>query len=99
MANAEASPMRRLNHPASIDFDTDTRINPEIPNFLRDFTSEWTAHSTMCLPDWKLNEIIMHITSRLLFNFDFPSYYDYPSGVYRDELQVGFFSCDESQTH
>jgi hypothetical protein len=94
MATVEYTLSQRLRRPLPIDFDVDILINPEVPNFLRDFTSEWTAHSSMCSPGWKLDEIIMHVTSRLLFNFDFPSYYEYPSGVYRDELQVCFMHCD-----
>jgi hypothetical protein len=60
MAAAEVSPI--LRRPPPMDFDTDTRINPELPNFLRDFTSEWTAYSTMGSPDWRLDEVIMHVT-------------------------------------
>jgi hypothetical protein len=90
--------MATLNRPSSIDFDTDPRINPEISNFLRDFTREWTSYSSMCSPGWKLDEVIMHITSRLLFNFDFPRYYDYPPGLYRDELQVRLFSFDSMKS-
>jgi hypothetical protein len=74
-----------------INFDMDPHINPAISNLLRDFTPDWISHVVMRLPAWKLNEIVIRATSDLLFNFDFPHYYDYKSGVYRAELQVSMF--------
>jgi hypothetical protein len=71
-----------------ININMDPYINPAISDLLRDFTPDWISHVVMRSPAWKLDEIVVCATSDLLYNFDFPHYYDYESGVYRAELQV-----------
>jgi hypothetical protein len=39
-------------------------------------------------PDWKMSQILRRAMGLLLYSFDFPQYYDYESGFYRNELEV-----------
>jgi hypothetical protein len=84
-------PFQNYTHPPRIDFDADPHTHPEIFNLLRDFTSDYSAYVNMREPPFRLRELIVRAMGLLLYSFDFPEYYQYPSGVYREVLEVSFF--------
>jgi hypothetical protein len=85
-------PSQTYAHPPRIDFDADPHTHPEIPNLLRNFTSDYSAYVNMREPPIRLREVIVCAMGLLLYSFEFPEYYNYPSGVYREVLEVSSLS-------
>jgi hypothetical protein len=73
-----------------IQFDDNVRLNPLIHDFLRDYTAPYIDHYLKTEPGWKLRmtDIATRATVYMMYDFDFPDYHHFPSGVYRDKLKV-----------
>jgi hypothetical protein len=70
--------------------DDNVRLNPLIHDFLRDYTAPYIDNYLKTEPGWKLRmtDIATRATVYMMYDFDFPDYHRFPSGVYRDELKV-----------